>query len=233
MIENDPFDLSKLKLPPEMIRERRIINVPRKIRHGHFVKVPCFWIQRLAQVRYKAPIGWLCTCCTNIGKSAASRSCWPTVRCKWRECRSVPSGAPCGNSSSSAWSRSSVGRADRRWSPSMYKKPGAPVLRLTCAPVLQVFVQPGAPVPRRSYVSSVLSYFSMSLLILIMGSEPTLASRLAQFDEEHEFLRRITVPEEDRSQYTSAQWSGEYRWFRSSNVVCLEKVRRLRMAGRI
>lgn len=47
--------------------------------------------------------------------------------------------------------------------------------------------------PRRSYVSSVLSYFS-SLLILIMDSESTLAGRLAQFDEEHEFLRRNYCP---------------------------------------
>lgn len=53
MIENDPFDLAKLTLPPAMIRERRIIAVPRKIRNGHFVKVPCFWIERLAQARYK------------------------------------------------------------------------------------------------------------------------------------------------------------------------------------
>ena len=53
-----------------------------------------------------------------------------------------------------------------------------------------------------------------------MDSEPTLASRLALFDEEREFLRRVTIPEEDRARYTSAQWSGEYRWFRSPNIVC-------------
>jgi hypothetical protein len=47
MIEEDPFNLNKLVLPREMIRER-CITVPRKIRHGHFVKVPWAWIERLA-----------------------------------------------------------------------------------------------------------------------------------------------------------------------------------------
>jgi hypothetical protein len=55
----------------------------------------------------------------------------------------------------------------------------------------------------------------------------TLKSQLIEYDREHEFLRQCTVPEEDRAQYTSAKWSGEYRWFRADNVVCLEKVRRL------
>jgi hypothetical protein len=59
----------------------------------------------------------------------------------------------------------------------------------------------------------------------------TLTSLLAQYDEEHELLRQYIIPEEDRAKYTSAQWSGEYRWFRSPNVVCLEKVRRLKAAA--
>jgi hypothetical protein len=53
MTEEDPFDLSKLVLPREMIRER-CITVPRKIRHGHFVKVPWVWIERLAGTRSAA-----------------------------------------------------------------------------------------------------------------------------------------------------------------------------------
>ena len=36
------------------------------------------------------------------------------------------------------------------------------------------------------------------------------------------FLREWTIPEEDRHKYTSQPWAGEYRWFRSSNVVCLD-----------
>jgi hypothetical protein len=39
-------------------------------------------------------------------------------------------------------------------------------------------------------------------------------------------LRDWTFPEEDRHLYTSATWRGEYRWFRSSNVVPLEQWRK-------
>jgi hypothetical protein len=56
----------------------------------------------------------------------------------------------------------------------------------------------------------------------------TIKNALAKYDEEHEFLRQLTIPEEDRAKHTSAKWSGEYRWFRSANIICLEKVRRLR-----
>ena len=59
----------------------------------------------------------------------------------------------------------------------------------------------------------------------------TLKSQLAQYDEDHELLRQCVIPEEDRAKYTSAKWSGEYRWFRSPNIVCLEKVRRLKAAS--
>jgi hypothetical protein len=47
-------------------------------------------------------------------------------------------------------------------------------------------------------------------------------------DEALAFLRELTIPEEDRAKYTSLPWTGEYRWFRSPNVVCLEQYRRQR-----
>jgi hypothetical protein len=56
----------------------------------------------------------------------------------------------------------------------------------------------------------------------------SIKNALAKYDAEHEFLRQLTIPEEDRSKHTAAKWSGEYRWFRSDNIICLEKVRRLR-----
>jgi hypothetical protein len=56
----------------------------------------------------------------------------------------------------------------------------------------------------------------------------TLKEQLDRFEADHEFLRQLTIPEEDRRLYTSAKWDGEYRWFRSPNVVCLEKARRLK-----
>jgi hypothetical protein len=53
----------------------------------------------------------------------------------------------------------------------------------------------------------------------------TLLERLAEYEREYEFLRQYTIPEEDRHLFTSMKWGGEYRWFRSDNIVCLEKVR--------
>jgi hypothetical protein len=32
-------------------------------------------------------------------------------------------------------------------------------------------------------------------------------------------LRAWTFPEEDRALFTTAPWQGEYRWFRSPNVI--------------
>jgi hypothetical protein len=44
-------------------------------------------------------------------------------------------------------------------------------------------------------------------------------------------LREWTFPEEDRALYTTAPWRGEFRWFRTSNVVCLEQWRRKKAQG--
>jgi hypothetical protein len=38
-------------------------------------------------------------------------------------------------------------------------------------------------------------------------------------------MQAITFPEEDRHLFTAAGWQGEYRWFRSPNVVPLEQWR--------
>jgi hypothetical protein len=40
------------------------------------------------------------------------------------------------------------------------------------------------------------------------------------------WLREWTIPEEDRQKFTTQPWTGEFRWFRSPNVVCLEQYRR-------
>jgi hypothetical protein len=60
----------------------------------------------------------------------------------------------------------------------------------------------------------------------------TLNELLARYDAEHELLRQLVIPEEDRTRYTSAKWAGEYRWFRSPNVICIEKARLL-LRGRL
>jgi hypothetical protein len=56
----------------------------------------------------------------------------------------------------------------------------------------------------------------------------TISDAIARYDDQHSFARSITLPEEDRTKYTSARREGGYRWFRSPNVVCLEKARRVR-----
>jgi hypothetical protein len=44
--------------------------------------------------------------------------------------------------------------------------------------------------------------------------------------DDEAFLREWTIPEEDRAKYTTQPWRGEYRWFRSPNVVPIEQWRR-------
>jgi hypothetical protein len=48
--------------------------------------------------------------------------------------------------------------------------------------------------------------------------------RYSQQDES--FLRLVVFPEEDRHLFTTAPWRGEYRWFRSPNIVPIEHWRR-------
>jgi hypothetical protein len=61
----------------------------------------------------------------------------------------------------------------------------------------------------------------------------TFIEALTQYEEEHEFARSILLPEEDRRIVSPIPWQGGYRWFRSPNVICLEKARRLKALGRI
>jgi hypothetical protein len=53
-------------------------------------------------------------------------------------------------------------------------------------------------------------------------------------DEAEAFFREWTIPEEDLPPcITTKRKPGEHRWFRSPNVICLEKYRRLKALGRI
>jgi hypothetical protein len=40
--------------------------------------------------------------------------------------------------------------------------------------------------------------------------------------QDESFLRSLVFAEEDRYRFTTAPWRGEYRWFRSPNVVPIE-----------
>ena len=59
--------------------------------------------------------------------------------------------------------------------------------------------------------------------------QSTILGALAQYEAEYADYRKIILPEEDRRIYMSnAPWQGGYRWFRSPNVICLEKYRLLK-----
>jgi hypothetical protein len=66
----------------------------------------------------------------------------------------------------------------------------------------------------------------------MMTTDKTIAEALSEYEAEHAFARQITLPWEDRVAHMR-DWQGGYRWFRSSNVVCLEKYRRLKASGQI
>jgi len=60
----------------------------------------------------------------------------------------------------------------------------------------------------------------------------TISKAIAQYEDEHAFARQIMLPEEDRKLLSPIPWQGGYRWFRSPNVVCLEKYRRQKAINR-
>jgi hypothetical protein len=49
--------------------------------------------------------------------------------------------------------------------------------------------------------------------------------------DDEAFLRTIVFSEEERRLFTTAPWSGGFRWFRSTNVVPLEKYREMKRKG--
>jgi hypothetical protein len=62
-----------------------------------------------------------------------------------------------------------------------------------------------------------------------MMSKRSLVELIQDYEAEHAFARQITMPVEDWARYMpTVKWEGGYRWFRSPNVICLEKYRRLR-----
>jgi hypothetical protein len=50
--------------------------------------------------------------------------------------------------------------------------------------------------------------------------------------EEEQLLRQLIFPEEDRHLYTTEPWSAGFRWFRSTDVICIEKYRGKKGFGR-
>jgi hypothetical protein len=54
----------------------------------------------------------------------------------------------------------------------------------------------------------------------------SLTELLAQYEAEHETLRKLVLPQDDNRHRQA--WHGGYRWFASANVICLEKVRHVK-----
>ena len=50
-------------------------------------------------------------------------------------------------------------------------------------------------------------------------------------DGNEDFLRSVTFPEEDRHLFTTTPWRGGFRWFRSANILPLERWRSQRRSG--
>ena len=64
---------------------------------------------------------------------------------------------------------------------------------------------------------------------MMLAGKKSITDELAEYEANHAFARQITMPVEDWARYMpTAKWEGGYRWFRSPNVVCLEKYRMLR-----
>jgi|RhiMetStandDraft_8_1073273.scaffolds.fasta_scaffold00180_3 hypothetical protein len=65
------------------------------------------------------------------------------------------------------------------------------------------------------------------------GRDRTIQEALAEYEAQHEVVRRMSLPVEDKLPFIPRiiRDSGGYRWFRSPNVVCLEKYRRLKASG--
>jgi hypothetical protein len=50
-------------------------------------------------------------------------------------------------------------------------------------------------------------------------------TNLQRQKDDEAFMRAWTIPEEDRPKYTTQAWSGEYRWFRSANMIPIEQAK--------
>jgi hypothetical protein len=95
---------------------------------------------------------------------------------------------------------------------------------------------PGGPSWAQAWAIRVLYLFSLLSYCYYRQEERSLeGNQMAQSqtvneEDDESFLRQIVQPEEDRRRlHPTTSWMGGYRWFRASNVVCLEQWRRKRV----
>jgi hypothetical protein len=53
-------------------------------------------------------------------------------------------------------------------------------------------------------------------------ASPTLMDLLNEYEEEHSFMRKLVLPQDDSRRLT--EWHGGYRWFSSPNVTLCQKL---------
>ena len=90
-------------------------------------------------------------------------------------------------------------------------------------------------------VSLIVLYLIYSLILIIIGTHPVVPEgakkvdeALAEYEAGFEFARHVTLSVEDRRDFVpETAWQGGYRWFKAPNVICLEKIRALKKAGKI
>jgi hypothetical protein len=52
------------------------------------------------------------------------------------------------------------------------------------------------------------------------------SNRIQDDDDDEAFMRSLIRPEEDRRRlHPGVAWEGGFRWFRSPNIVCMERYR--------
>jgi hypothetical protein len=51
-------------------------------------------------------------------------------------------------------------------------------------------------------------------------------------EDDEVFLRTVVFPEEERRLFTTTPWGGGFRWFRSANIVPIEKYREMKRKSR-
>ena len=54
----------------------------------------------------------------------------------------------------------------------------------------------------------------------------TIEKSVLDEDEDDSFLQSLVLPEEDRMRLAPTPWRGGYRWFRSPNIIPIERYRK-------
>ena len=96
---------------------------------------------------------------------------------------------------------------------------GTLATQMTGTLATQIFPNLGRWRPTGPILLFSLTYFLKRIYV------PSMAAETRHHPDGEDFLRRLTFPEEELRSLTTAPWNGERRWFRSANVVPMERYR--------